>query len=130
MGDQKRPPRGKRLPFFGAFGVRLGSLSSASSTLSATQGGGSYVRAHGPKRGFRPSVDTGLHADTLPLFSTEGLHAMSAAITYYHRPGDWREPPNTFNPFWGAKLMPVADFPDLARLPGFDLLLSKTLLVH
>ncbi len=30
--------------------------------------------------------------------------AASTAITYYHRPDHWREPPNLFNPFWRATL--------------------------
>jgi hypothetical protein len=36
-------------------------------------------------------------------------------MAYYHRPGDWREPPNLFNPMWGAKLMPVNDHPILGN---------------
>ena len=38
------------------------------------------------------------------------------ARAYYHRPGDWREQPNFFNPFWGAKLEPVANHPLLESL--------------
>jgi hypothetical protein len=30
--------------------------------------------------------------------------AMATGITYYHRAGHWREPPNLFNPFWRAGL--------------------------
>jgi len=36
-----------------------------------------------------------------------GLNAFSAAQVYYHRPGEWREMPNFFNPLWGARLIPV-----------------------
>ncbi len=36
----------------------------------------------------------------------EGLHAIARAQVYYHRPGAWQEPPNFFNPFWGARLAP------------------------
>ena len=39
----------------------------------------------------------------------EGLNAFAAAQVYYHRPGDWRETPNFFNPLWGARLMPIAE---------------------
>ncbi|MBI2895103.1 MAG: hypothetical protein HYY06_16220 [Deltaproteobacteria bacterium] len=45
-----------------------------------------------------------------------GLNAISRGQVYYHRPrgGDgpsnWREMPNFFNPFWGAKLAPVGQF--------------------
>jgi len=38
-----------------------------------------------------------------------GLNAFSAAQVYYHRPGDWKEQPNFFNPLWGARLMPIAE---------------------
>jgi hypothetical protein len=33
--------------------------------------------------------------------------AVSHALVYYHRLGDWREHPNMFNPFWRAKLHPM-----------------------
>lgn len=42
---------------------------------------------------------------TLNLRSGEGA-AVSKAMVYYHRLGDWREHPNMFNPFWRAKLHP------------------------
>ena len=32
---------------------------------------------------------------------------MARAMVYYHRPGNWKEHPNFFNPFWRAKLAPV-----------------------
>lgn len=32
--------------------------------------------------------------------------AMSKALVYYHRLGDWQEQPNLFNPYWRAKLHP------------------------
>ncbi|AKJ06536.1 hypothetical protein [Archangium gephyra] len=32
--------------------------------------------------------------------------ALSNALVYYHRLGDWQEQPNMFNPFWRAKLHP------------------------
>ncbi|MBR2979770.1 MAG: Tad domain-containing protein [Myxococcaceae bacterium] len=37
-----------------------------------------------------------------------GFHAWANAEVYYHRPGAWAEPPNFFNPYWGAKLAPMA----------------------
>lgn len=33
--------------------------------------------------------------------------ALSYALVYYHRLGDWREQPNFFGPFWRAKLHPM-----------------------
>lgn len=35
-----------------------------------------------------------------------GMMAVARAQVYYHRPGAWQEPPNFFNPFWGARLAP------------------------
>jgi hypothetical protein len=35
-----------------------------------------------------------------------GVHAIARAQVYYHRPGAWHEPPNFFNPYWGARLAP------------------------
>jgi len=32
--------------------------------------------------------------------------AIAKALVYYHRPGDWKEPPNLFNPYWRVKLHP------------------------
>ena len=48
---------------------------------------------------------------TLPaaLSLQPGFNAVCAAQAYYHRPGDWREMPNFFNPLWAARLMPVAE---------------------
>jgi hypothetical protein len=37
----------------------------------------------------------------------EGLNVLSRGMAYYHRPGNWREHPNFFNPFWRARLAPV-----------------------
>jgi hypothetical protein len=37
-----------------------------------------------------------------------GVNAISRAQVYYHRPGAWQEPPNFFNPYWGARLAPKA----------------------
>jgi hypothetical protein len=36
----------------------------------------------------------------------KGMHAIARAQVYYHRPGAWQEPPNFFNPYWGARLAP------------------------
>ncbi|MEE2836056.1 MAG: pilus assembly protein TadG-related protein [Myxococcota bacterium] len=36
-----------------------------------------------------------------------GVNAVARALTYYHRPGNWAEHPNFFNPFWRAKLAPI-----------------------
>ncbi len=38
-----------------------------------------------------------------------GLNAFSRGMAYYHRPGNWKEQPNFFNPFWRAKLAPIGN---------------------
>nr|AYM52428.1 hypothetical protein [Corallococcus sp.] len=36
-----------------------------------------------------------------------GMMAMSVGRAIYHRPGEWKEEPNFFNPLWTARLAPV-----------------------
>ncbi len=43
---------------------------------------------------------------TLTLVPMSEGRAVSKAMVYYHRLGDWTEHPNLFNPFWRAKLHP------------------------
>ena len=43
---------------------------------------------------------------TLQLVPGANAVALSKAMVYYHRLGDWHEHPNLFNPFWRAKLHP------------------------
>jgi putative Flp pilus-assembly TadE/G-like protein len=59
-----------------------------------------YVDADWPKLKGMPENLQLLH---------RGLNAFAAAQVYYHRPGDWKEQPNFFNPLWGARLMPVLE---------------------
>lgn len=48
--------------------------------------------------------------ESRPLFIFgAGLNAVSRARVYYHRPNNWSEPPNFFNPFWRAQLAPIAE---------------------
>jgi Putative Flp pilus-assembly TadE/G-like len=37
----------------------------------------------------------------------KGLNTVARAQTYYHRPGNWHEMPNFFNPYWRPRLAPV-----------------------
>lgn len=46
--------------------------------------------------------------------------ALSTGISYYHREGHWKEPPNLFNPFWRGGLT-RSDIDDQARSPGGDI---------
>lgn len=66
-----------------------------------------------------PTPDGEAPVGTLGTSGAGKLVAVSRALTYYHRPGTWREPPNFFNPYWRAKLAPVEQ--GLSRL-GSDLL--------
>lgn len=54
------------------------------------------------------------------LNMAEGVNAISRAQTYYHRPGNWNEQPNFFNPYWRPRLAPVQQglysFPLLRQL--------------
>ncbi|WP_224245657.1 pilus assembly protein TadG-related protein [Hyalangium gracile] len=60
------------------------------------------------------------------LNAIEGLNVISRGQTYYHRPGNWAEQPNFFNPYWRPRLASVYQgrhslplVGDLAdRLPG------------
>ncbi|AGC42154.1 hypothetical protein MYSTI_00805 [Myxococcus stipitatus DSM 14675] len=38
---------------------------------------------------------------------TGGMMALSVGRAIYHRPGDWQEEPNFFNPLWTARLAPA-----------------------
>lgn len=42
------------------------------------------------------------------FLGTPGFHAWARSQVYYHRTGTWAEPPNLFNPYWKAKLSPIA----------------------
>ncbi|EPX59110.1 hypothetical protein D187_003487 [Cystobacter fuscus DSM 2262] len=39
---------------------------------------------------------------------TGGMLAMSVGRAIYHRPGDWKEEPNFYNPLWTARLAPIS----------------------
>lgn len=114
-------------PFMGRFGARLGTLTGANSNLDDKFRAGI---TGAPRRGWRSETNF-QPIDERPLpFMLPGFTAMSAALAYYHRPGDWREPPNLFNPFWGAKLMPVTEFPTFASNVFFRTLINDQLVVH
>ena len=65
----------------------------------------------------------------LPLLH-KGLNTFCAAQAYYHRPGDWREMPNFFNPLWGARLMPVMESNAAAALGLTSIPVLQTFLKH
>ena len=41
------------------------------------------------------------------LSFSEGMNVISRGQTYYHRPGNWAEQPNFFNPYWRPRLAAV-----------------------
>jgi hypothetical protein len=41
------------------------------------------------------------------LSAIEGLNVVARGQTYYHRPGNWAEHPNFFNPYWRPRLASV-----------------------
>jgi Flp pilus assembly protein TadG len=45
--------------------------------------------------------------DAIFAGATGGMLAMSVGRAIYHRPGDWKEEPNFFNPLWTARLAPI-----------------------
>lgn len=50
--------------------------------------------------------------------------ALSSGVSYYHRPGHWKEPPNFFNPMWRATLM-AADLLDSSSVDDVPRTLAK-----
>jgi len=70
----------------------------------------------------------GLPRSLQPL--PHGLNAFAAAQAYYHRPGDWKEMPNFFNPLWGARLMPVLESNVAAKIGLTSVPGLRQLLLH
>ena len=108
--DYDREPGASK--YFGRrFGLDMGAAGAGSTDFSFAAGGGA-----------RPAG--------LPILP-EGLTAFAAAQAYYHRPGDWREVPNFFNPLWGARLMPIAESNAANLVPGLvDNPVVRGLLLH
>ena len=93
------------------FGIAMGAAGTGKTDLSYTAQDAPVVG------GFRV-----LH---------DGLNTFAAAQAYYHRPGDWREVPNLFNPLWGARLMPVTESNAANLVPGLLAnSVARTLLLH
>ncbi len=66
----------------------------------------------------------------------KGVNAISRAMVYYHRPGNWQEAPNFFNPFWRSRLAPIGDTISqvlnmVAGLPsGFSRFVLDNIITH
>ncbi len=65
----------------------------------------------GEHGGHSADLDTTIGGDrnsiSLAGIHLNGLNVIARGMAYYHRQGNWGEPPNFFNPFWRAKLAPV-----------------------
>jgi len=98
--------------FFGRrFGMRMRGAGNGETDLS-------YTSQDAPRLGRLAA----LH---------DGLNAFAAAQAYYHRPGNWREVPNFFNPLWGARLMPITESNAANLVPGLlDNSVVRTFLLH
>jgi len=103
--------REKGTQFFGRrFGMRMRGAGNGETDLS-------YTSQDAPRLGRLAA----LH---------DGLNAFAAAQAYYHRPGNWREVPNFFNPLWGARLMPITES-NANLVPGLlDNSVVRTFLLH
>jgi hypothetical protein len=64
--------------------------------------------------------DTGTEQGTLTLSNNRRTKAVSKALVYYHRIGDWSDYPNLFNPYWRAKLQPMTTAEAAASLALVD----------
>jgi hypothetical protein len=45
--------------------------------------------------------------NTKGFLGVEGMNVIARGQTYYHRPGNWAEQPNFFNPYWRPRLASV-----------------------
>ncbi|QSQ25043.1 Tad domain-containing protein [Pyxidicoccus parkwayensis] len=53
----------------------------------------------------------------------EGLNVVSRGQSYYHRPGNWAEQPNFFNPYWRPRLASV--YQGRSQLPKIGTMLDS-----
>ncbi|RKH00725.1 pilus assembly protein TadG-related protein [Corallococcus carmarthensis] len=89
-----------------------------------TKGSGKYNTALAEQEGDTTNQEQGIQESLLDMtwryvggktdpFAKDfrqysgGMMAMSVGRAIYHRPGEWKEEPNFFNPVWTARLAPV-----------------------
>ena len=91
-----------------------------SRTFSGTPGASDYQGPFNLKPNMALFGPTGYGYDNSITSGVpwSSMLAISQGLVYYHRPGDWQEPPNFYNPFWRAKLHPVMSKGDLTKLVG------------
>jgi hypothetical protein len=81
------------------------------------------------------TINTQNDVDMPPPFKKGSFNVISRGMVYYHRPHNWEEPPNFFNPYWRAKLDPVFNGKDQVPFAGelFKVLpaaISERVMVH
>jgi hypothetical protein len=81
-----------------------GSAGNNRPALLNTQGA---LDVHFSKQGSTLVLDDSRKAFLAGGASGAGLHVISRGQTYYHRPGNWAEHPNFFNPYWRPRLASV-----------------------
>ena len=78
---------------------------------------------------FKIKLD--INETSVDLRNQDQAKAVSKALTYYHHPGNWKEPPNFWSPFWRAKLHPVGlnltDAADVATVGAVEALAGTDL---
>ncbi len=77
---------------------------------SATRNGPALLNDEGELRlGFTPAGARLVLEDERQSLAglAPGITAMARAQVYYHRPGNWAEQPNFFNPYWRPRLASV-----------------------
>ncbi|MBS2023387.1 MAG: Tad domain-containing protein [Deltaproteobacteria bacterium] len=95
--------------------------------INVNMGGGqgttdfSYTNADWPRL---PGMPTGIQ------FLHKGFNSLCAAQVYYHRPGEWREMPNFFNPLWSARLMPFVESNSVAAMKLNTVPLLNQFMLH
>ena len=88
-----KSPRALRNASEPTVGTNAPALLNEQGSVSFELGGRSTLQLDGSPAG----------AGRLP----PGLNAIARAQTYYHRPGNWAEQPNFFNPYWRPRLASV-----------------------
>jgi hypothetical protein len=56
-----------------------------------------------------------------------GINAIARAQVYYHRPGNWREQPNFFNPYWRPRLAAIYPPRQIATIGPLDSIMAGPL---
>jgi hypothetical protein len=69
--------------------------------------GSSHIEGNGELDMTQEKMSQEEGGDSVFTEATGGMLAMSVGRAIYHRPGDWKEEPNFYNPLWTARLAPI-----------------------